>query len=112
LKARSKDGPHADAAYRVIRRSDEAFGVEVTIPESYPTTFASAADAEAWVAALKQRVAGTPVVRLLAEEADKHDQVGANPRLPFSISRASWRPCRLMQLKGVCENRGRFPVFT
>lgn len=68
MKARSKDGPHADAAYRVIRRSDEAFGVEVTIPESYPTTFASAADAEAWVAALKQRVAGTPVVRLLAEK--------------------------------------------
>jgi hypothetical protein len=26
---------HADANYRTIRRSDETFGVEVTIPESY-----------------------------------------------------------------------------
>jgi hypothetical protein len=27
---------HADANYRTIRRFDETFGVEVTIPESYP----------------------------------------------------------------------------
>jgi hypothetical protein len=51
--------PHADAAYRVIRRSDRTFGVEVTIPESHPTTvtsFATEADAEAWILDHRQRV--------------------------------------------------------
>jgi hypothetical protein len=38
------------------------FGVEVTIPDSFPTTitsFATAADAEAWIAAHKRQVAGS-----------------------------------------------------
>ena len=45
--------PHADAAYRVIRLGDGVFGVEVTIPETNPTTvsaFASEAAAEDWIA--------------------------------------------------------------
>jgi hypothetical protein len=52
--------PHSDATYRVVPRHDRTFGVEVTIPETHPTTvtsFATAADAEAWIAAHKQRVA-------------------------------------------------------
>jgi len=51
--------PHADATYRVIRRSDRTFGVEVMIPETHPTTvtsFATKADAEAWIVAHRQRV--------------------------------------------------------
>ena len=50
---------HASATYRVIRLPDRGFGVEVTIPETYPTTvtsFATAANAEAWSVAHKQRV--------------------------------------------------------
>lgn len=52
--------PHADARYRVIHRDDRTFGVEVTIPDSHPTTvtsFTTEGDAEAWIAAHKQRVA-------------------------------------------------------
>jgi hypothetical protein len=55
-----KRHPHADATYRVIRRSDGTFGVEVTIPDTEPTTvtsFATKADAEAWITAHKERVA-------------------------------------------------------
>jgi hypothetical protein len=42
--------------------ADMTFGVEVTIPDSFPTTitsFATAADAEAWIAAHKRQVAGS-----------------------------------------------------
>jgi hypothetical protein len=62
MKAMEKRHPHADATYRVIRRADRTFGVEVTIPDTEPTTvtsFATKADAEAWIADHKQRVAGS-----------------------------------------------------
>jgi hypothetical protein len=52
--------PHASATYRVVRQSGGAFGVEVMIPETQPTTvtsFATAEDAEAWIASHKERVA-------------------------------------------------------
>jgi hypothetical protein len=51
--------PHAEATYRVIALGDGAFAVEVTIPESYPakvSTFATEADAEAWIAEHRRRV--------------------------------------------------------
>jgi hypothetical protein len=52
--------PYASATYRVVRQSGGAFGVEVTIPETHPTTvtsFATAEAAEAWIARHKERVA-------------------------------------------------------
>lgn len=51
--------PHADAAYRVIRLGDGAFAVEVSIPETNPTTvsaFASEAAAEDWIARHRDQV--------------------------------------------------------
>ncbi|HUC11868.1 MAG TPA: hypothetical protein VL985_15790 [Stellaceae bacterium] len=51
--------PHAAATYRVITLDDGSFGVEVTIPDSHPTTvksFATEADAEAWIAGHRQQV--------------------------------------------------------
>jgi hypothetical protein len=51
--------PHAEAAYRVIRLGDGAFGVEVTIPETNPTTvstFSSEEAAEDWIARHRDRV--------------------------------------------------------
>lgn len=51
--------PHIDALYRIVLQPDQTFGVEVNIPEMNPTMvthFATAADAEAWIAAHKQRV--------------------------------------------------------
>jgi len=54
--------PHADATYRVIRRLDRTFGVEVRIPDTEPTivtSFAAKADAEAWIAAHKKSVAAS-----------------------------------------------------
>jgi hypothetical protein len=51
--------PHAEATYRVIPFHDGAFAVEVSIPESYPatvSTFATKADAEAWIAERRRRV--------------------------------------------------------
>jgi hypothetical protein len=52
--------PHAEASYRIVALSGGAFGVEVSIPDSYPTTvksFATEADAEEWIARSQQRVA-------------------------------------------------------
>lgn len=51
--------PHAEATYRVIALPGGAFGVEVSIPDSYPTTvsaFATKADAKAWIAKHKSSV--------------------------------------------------------
>jgi hypothetical protein len=56
-----KRHPHADATYRVLRRDDASFAVEVSIQDTAPTTvsaFATKAEAEAWIAGHKQRVAG------------------------------------------------------
>jgi hypothetical protein len=51
--------PHAEASYRVIPLPGGGFGVEVSIPDSSPTTvspFTTEADAEAWIANHKSRV--------------------------------------------------------
>jgi hypothetical protein len=51
--------PYAEAVYRVVNLPGGMFGVEVKIPESYPTTvssFETEAAAEAWIARNKQRV--------------------------------------------------------
>jgi hypothetical protein len=55
-----KRHPHSDATYRIVRQTDLTFGVEVTIPDTQPTTvtsFASEADAERWIAKHKDEVA-------------------------------------------------------
>ena len=49
-----KTHPHAEASYRVLPLNDGSFGVEVTIPDSHPTTvtkFDSSEAAEAWISA-------------------------------------------------------------
>ena len=54
-----KTHPHAEATYRVIPLEDGSFGVEVSIPENYPTTvkpFGTEAGAEAWIAEHRERV--------------------------------------------------------
>ena len=54
-----KTHPHAEASYRVIQLDGSGFAVEVSIPDSYPTRvspFATAADAEAWIADHRRRV--------------------------------------------------------
>src|SRR5690242_5298448 len=51
--------PHAEAVYRVISLPGGSFGVEVSIPDSNPTTvspFATEADAEGWIVKHKDRV--------------------------------------------------------
>lgn len=51
--------PHADATYRIVPQDDTTFGVEVTVPETHPTTvtsFATETDAETWIADHKRRV--------------------------------------------------------
>ena len=52
--------PHAEATYRIVTLPKEgAFGVEVVIPESLPTTvteFGTEAAAEAWIARHKSQV--------------------------------------------------------
>ena len=55
-----KPHPHAEATYRVLLLEGGMFGVEVVIPETYPTTvsaFPSEAEAEAWIARHKNQVA-------------------------------------------------------
>lgn len=51
--------PHAEASYRVVPLAGGYFGVEVVIPETYPTTvskFATAAEAEEWIVRHKSQV--------------------------------------------------------
>jgi hypothetical protein len=51
--------PHAEATYRVIPLQDGGFGVEVAIPNTFPTTvsrFPTEAAAEAWIEQKKKRV--------------------------------------------------------
>lgn len=55
----AKTHPHAEASYRVISLPPGSFGVEVSIPDSYPTVvseFPTEADANAWIAKHKSRV--------------------------------------------------------
>ena len=52
--------PHAEATYSVKPLKGGAFGVEVKIPDSSPTTvssFETEAAAEAWIARTKARIA-------------------------------------------------------
>jgi hypothetical protein len=54
-----KTHPHVEATYQVIPLHDGSFGVEVNIPDAYPTTvskFATEADAEAWITDHQRRV--------------------------------------------------------
>jgi len=58
--------PHAEATYRVISLPGGSFGVEVTIPDTYPTKvsgFATKAAAQAWIAQHKRRVAESDLYR-------------------------------------------------
>ena len=52
--------PHAEATYKIIQLKDQTYGVEVTIPESYPTmitSFANEAEAGKWIATHKEKAA-------------------------------------------------------
>ena len=54
-----KTHPHAEATYRVIPFDDGSFSIEVSIPDSHPTTvsiFKTEADAEVWIAEHQRRV--------------------------------------------------------
>jgi len=51
--------PHAEATYRVFAYDDDSFAVEVSIPDTNPTTvrpFASESAAEEWIADHRRRV--------------------------------------------------------
>jgi hypothetical protein len=55
--------PHAEAAYTIVTLADGTFGVEVRIPDSFPTTvsnFATEEQAEAWIEQHKNRVQADP----------------------------------------------------
>lgn len=55
--------PHAEAAYTVVTLADGTFGVEVRIPDTFPTTvsnFSTEAQAEAWIEQHKGRVQADP----------------------------------------------------
>jgi hypothetical protein len=51
--------PHAEATYRIVPVKEGRFGVEVTIPETFPTlvtSFASEAESAQWIADHKRQV--------------------------------------------------------
>jgi len=57
--AMAKTHPHAEASYQVISLPGGSFGVEVSIPDSYPTKvspFPTKAAAEEWITNHKSRV--------------------------------------------------------
>jgi len=59
IRAMTRTHPHAEATYTVVPLEDGSFGVQVAIPETYPTTvrpFTSEAEAEAWIAKHKIQV--------------------------------------------------------
>jgi hypothetical protein len=67
MRRMAKTHPHAEAVYRVVQLKDMTYGVEVAVPEAQPatiTSFATAADAEAWIADHKIKVQdGRPSMR-------------------------------------------------
>ena len=66
----AKTHPHAEATYQVIPLPYGSFGVEVTIPETYPTKvsgFATKAAAERWILEHKQQAASIAVSICLLE---------------------------------------------
>ena len=74
-----KTHPHAEATYRVIPLEDGSFGVEVSIPETFPTTvskFVTEADAETWIAQHKSRVQAptTRESRFRRSPSERHGQ--------------------------------------
>ena len=86
--------PHAEASYRVVTLPSGAFGVEVSIPNTLPTTvsaFATEADAQAWIANHKNHVSeDVPTVFSLAKEGRRRTkQVGER-----------WRSSRITVLSG------------
>jgi len=49
-----------DTTFRIFLMDDKSYGIEVTIPDSFPTTvksFASEAAAESWIANYQTRLA-------------------------------------------------------
>ena len=64
-----KKHPHTDAVYKLVAQKDTTYGVEVTIPDTLPTTvtnFASQAEAERWIMKHREGVAsGASLRRLL-----------------------------------------------
>jgi hypothetical protein len=59
ITAMARTHPHAEATYAVVALEDGSFGVEVRIPDTYPTrvsNFANQTEAEAWIAQHKVRV--------------------------------------------------------
>ena len=74
-----KTHPHAEATYRVIPLEDGSFGVEVSIPETFPTTvskFDTEADAETWIEQHKSRVQApaTRESRFRRSPSERHGQ--------------------------------------
>ncbi len=67
--------PHSGARYRILRREDATFGVEVAIPDAYPatvTSFADRGEAERWIARHKEMVAsGNSLRRRLYGSANR-----------------------------------------
>ena len=61
-----KSDPAAQASFRLVPQQDGSYGVEVTIPETYPTMvtgFADAEAAESWIVKYKERVEAGPPSR-------------------------------------------------
>ncbi len=98
-----KTHPHAEATYRVIPLEDGSFGVEVSIPENYPTTvkpFGTEADAEAWITGHRERVqwkirraAGSPgLPATVAARSDVEGRLRAMSRGDGAIRLAFHRP--------------------
>ena len=51
--------PHAEATYQVISLNEGGFGVEITIPGTYPTrvtSFPTEAEAQAWITQHQEHV--------------------------------------------------------
>ena len=58
--------PHSGASYKILRNDDATFGVEVSIPDSFPTvvsSFPSEAEAERWIAGHQKGIASGDSLR-------------------------------------------------
>jgi len=66
--------PHSGASYKILRQKDATFGVEVTIPDAYPTivtSFADEAEAERWIAKHKEVIARDEPLRRRLDKSAK-----------------------------------------
>ena len=98
-----KSHPHVGATYRVVSIADDQFGVEVIVPDTYPTMVSGLKSfdaANAWIIGHQERVNAAPGLRWVAAlaEANRCGKEKQPLRSTWKLSTADPAPLRMQPL--------------